>query len=409
MAKLRSFRDRREELLWRPVEETSDDLVRVELARKYLQQFGENGIYNDLANSIITESAQAKKYLENQIYFTNIATAFESALLKGAQSEEELENLYQQLRTLPFSDAVTADLSGQQKKILARIATEKIKLAKDKGKEKWLINRDQYLEAMREGDIVMAVKFLNRMLGQAVAREETAKLSGDFQKRAVSEFKNHINEKSRKKLWNQARNILQRALDNQALVEQLGAQQLKQLQNLHDLLDIGEDKELYAQVVKYKDQEHLTQYLKYGPLQKMARSVSRYQQHLNRLANPLDLKLVLDNIRWGRGCRNNDLFVAFNGKTIIEKAGFRPPKGGVSSQLGSTRFRAKLSDIAKVYAKVTCSSFWSKNTGEVNWEGAVGTLHGRHLKLDSKDSADSSITFTLSGLPEEPILPVWGS
>ncbi len=409
MATLRSFRDRREEMLWRPVEETSDDLVRVELARKYLQQFGENGIYTDLANSIITKSAQAKKYLENQIYLTNIATAFEAALLKGSQSEEELANLYQQLRTLPFSDAVPADLYGQQKKILARIATERIKLAKDKGKEKWLINRDQYLEAMREGDIVLAVEFLDRMLRQTVAREETAKLSVDFQKRAVSEFKKNINEKSRKKLWDQARNILQRALDNQALVKQLGAQQLKQLQNLHDQLDIGEDRELYTQMVKYKDQEHITQYLKYAPLQKMARSASRYQQYLNRLSNPLDLKLVLDNISWGRGCRNSDLFVAFNGKTIIEKAGFRPPKGGVSSQLGSTRFRAKLSDIATVYAKVTCSTFWSKNTGEVNWEGAVGTLHGRRLKLDSKDSTDSSITFTLSGLPDEPLLPVWGS
>ncbi|MEN8136376.1 MAG: hypothetical protein ABFS18_12715 [Thermodesulfobacteriota bacterium] len=409
MATLRSFRDRREEMLWRPVEEASDDLVWVERAKKYLLQIGENGIYTDLAKSIVAEAAQAKKYLENQIYFTNIATTFESALLKGAQSEEDLENLYQQLRTLPFSEAVTAELYGQQKKLLARIAVEKIKLAKDKGKEKWLINRDQYLEAMRQGDIVTAVKFLNRMQGQAVARDETEKFAVDFQKRAVSEFKNRINEKSRKKLWDQARNILQRALDNQALVEQLGARQLKQLQNMHGLLDIGEDKELFAQVVKYKDQEHITQYLKYGPLQKMARSVSRYQQHLNRLANPMDLKLVFDNISWGRGCRNGDLFVTFNGKTIIEKAGFSLPKGGVSSKLGSTRFRAKLSDIAKVYVKVSCSSFWSKNTGEANWEGAVGTLHGRRLKLDRKDAADSSITFTLSGLPEEPVLPVWGS
>ena len=66
-ATLRSFRDRREEMLWRPVEETADELVRVELARKYLEQFSENGIYNDLANSIITKAGQAKKYLENQI------------------------------------------------------------------------------------------------------------------------------------------------------------------------------------------------------------------------------------------------------------------------------------------------------------------------------------------------------
>jgi len=54
-------------MLWRPVEETADELVRVELARKYLEQFSENGIYNDLANSIITKAGQAKKYLENQI------------------------------------------------------------------------------------------------------------------------------------------------------------------------------------------------------------------------------------------------------------------------------------------------------------------------------------------------------
>ena len=141
----------------------------------------------------------------------------------------------------------------------------------------------------------------------------------------------------------------------------------------------------------------------------MTRYVSRYQQHLNLLANPLDLKLVLDNINWGKGCRKSDLFVTFNGKTIIEKAGFSPAEGGTSSQLGSTLFRAKLSDIVKIYAKVTCASFWSKTTGEVNWEGTVGSLRGLRLRLDSKDADNSSITFTLSGLPEEPILPAWGS
>ncbi|MCK4838835.1 MAG: hypothetical protein KAS94_08520 [Desulfobulbaceae bacterium] len=410
MATLSSFRGRREEMYWRPVEETTDELLRVELARKYLHFFGENGIYNDLANSIVTEAVQAKKYLENQSHITNIATAFEAALLRGAQNEEELENLYQQLRTLPFTDAVTADLYGQQKNILARIATEKIKHAKDKGKAKWLINRDQYFEAMREGDIVLAVKFLDRMLSQAVARDETAKLAVDFQKRAMTEFKNRINAKSRKKLWGQARNILQHALDNQQLVEQLGAQQLKQLQSLHDLLDIGEDKELYSQVVRYKDQEHITQYLKYAPLKKMERFVSRYQQNLNRLSNPLQLKLVLDNINWGGSCRNSDLFVTFNGKTIIEKTDFSPPKDGVSSQSGSTRFRAKLSDIVKVYAKITCSSWWTgSHAGEVNWEGTVGSLRGLRLKLDSKDSANRTISFALSGLPGEPVLPAWGS
>jgi hypothetical protein len=410
MAKLSSFRERREELLWRPVEEETDELVRVDLARKYLQQFGENGIYYDLASSIITETAQAKKYLENQIHLTKITTAFESALLKGAQSEEELENLYQQLLTLPFPDAVSADLYAQQKALLEQIGTERIELAKDKGKEKWLIDRDKYHEAMRDGDIVMAVEFLDRLLDQTVARDETEKLMADFQKRAVNEFNKSINIKSSKKLWGQARNMIQQALDNRQLVAQLGARQLKQLRSMHGAVDIAEDKDLYSLVVKYKTREHVTQYLRYAPLKKMGRSVTRYQQYLDRLSNPLNLKLVLANINWGGSCKNSDFFVTFNGKTIIEKTGFRPPKGDVSSQVGSTQFRAKLSDIAKVYAKITCSARWrGKNTAEVNWEGAVGNLRGLRLKLDSKGFITRTITFTLSGLPEEPVLPTWGS
>lgn len=409
MATLRSFRDRREEMQWRPVAEATDDLLRVELARKYLQQFGENGVHTDLANTIITAGEQTKKYLGNQNYVANIATAFEAALLKGATSEEELEKLYQQLLTLPFAEAVTADLDAQQKKILTRITTEKIKLAKDKGKETWLIYRDQYLEAMREGDIIQAGEFLNRMLDQAVAKEETEKLAGDFKKRAVSELTDHINEKSRQKLWDQARNILQQALDSQQLVAHLSAPQLKELQNQHEALDIAEDRDLYGQVVKYKDQERITQYLKYAPLQKMAPSVSRYQLHLSRLTNPLELKLVLNNISWAEGCRDSDLLVTFNGKTIIEKTDLSLPEGGVSSQIGSAKLRGKLSDLAKIYAKVSCSSWWSEDTGEVNWEGTVGALNGLRLKLDSKDAAERTITFTLSGLPEEPMLPAWGS
>jgi hypothetical protein len=410
MAKLRSFRERREELLWQPVEEETDELVRVELARKYLQQFDENGIHYDLASSIVTESAQAKKYLENQIHLSKITTAFESALLKGAQSEEELNSLYQQLLMLPFPDAVSPGLYAQQKNLLELIGTERIKFAKDQGEEKWLIDRDKYHEAMRDGDIVMAVVFLNRLLVQTVAREETKKLVVDFQKRALNEFNKNINKKSRKKLWGQSRNMIQQALDNQQLVARLGASQLKELQKMHDAVDIAEDKDLYSLVVKYKTRDHVTQYLRYGPLKKMERFVTRYQQYLDRLANPLSLKLVLDNINWGGSCKKSDFFVTFNGKTIIEKTGFRPPKGDVSSQVGSTQFRAKLSDIAKVYAKITCSSMWTnKNTGEVNWEGPVGSLRGLRLKLDSKGFVTRTITFTLSGLPEEPVLPAWGS
>jgi len=304
---------------------------------------------------------------------------------------------------------VPADLYARQKEILERIATEKIKHAEDKGQEKWLLYRDQYLEAMREGDVVQAVEFLSRMLALTVAKEETEKLATDFRKRAVSELTNRLNEKSRRKLWGQARNILRQALDNQRLVAQLDAHQLKQLQKLEGMLDIAEDRDLYVQVVKYKDQEHLTQYLKYAPLKKMERSVSRYQQHLNQLANPLNLKLVLDNIDWGGSCGHSDLFVTYNGKTIIEKTDFRPPRSGVSSRIGSIQFREKLSDITKIYAKVSCSSWWTKSSGEVNWEGTVGSLNGLRLKVDSEDGANRTITFTLSGLPEEPVLPPWGS
>jgi hypothetical protein len=409
MATLRSFRDRREEMQWRPVVEATDDLIKVELARKYLQQFGENGIHTDLANTMVTVAAQAQKYRGNQNYLANIATALDAALLKAAPNEEELDNLQQQLRTLPFPEAVSGDLDGQQKKILARITTEKIKLTKDKGRDIWLIYRDQYLEAMHDGDIVQAAEFIDQMLRQTVAKEETAKLAADFKTRAVRELTSSINEKSRKRLWGPARNLLQQALDSQALVAHLAAPQLKELQNLQDGLDIGEDRDLYAQVVKYKDQERLSQYLKYAPLKKMAPAVSRYQQHLNLLVNPLNLKLVLDNLNWGESCRHSNLLVTFNGKAIIEKADWSPAGSGVATQLGSGQFREKLSDLAKVQVKVSCSSWWSENTGEVNWEGAVEDLNGLRLQLDSKDSADRTITFTLAGLPEEPMLPPWGS
>lgn len=409
MATLRSFRERREERQWRPVAEATDELIRAELARKYLLQFGENGIHADLANTIVTAAEQTQKYLGNQNHIANLAAALEAALLKGAPSEEELENLYQQLLTLPFPEAVSGDLDARQKKILTRIASEKIKLAREQGKEQWLIYREQYLEAMRDGDIVQAGEFLDRLRGQAVAREETEKLSNDFKKRAVSELTSYVNEKSRQKLWGQARNILQQVLDSQQLVSQLGAPQLKELQNLQGGLDIAEDRDLYAQVVKYKDQERTAQYLKYAPLNKMAQAVTRYQQHLLRLANPLELRLVLVDISWGGSCRESELSVTLNGKTIIGKADLGQSLGSAPSQIVSDPFREKYSDIAKVYAKVSCSSWWSEIAGEVNWEGTVGTLNGLRLKLDSKDGADRTITFKLSGLPEEPVLPAWGS
>jgi len=410
MTTLQAFRDRREEMQWRPVEEASDELLRIDLAREYLRQFGENGLHADSANAIVIEAEQTRKYQSNRNFIEKIATAFETSQLKGAQSEQELENLYQQLLTLPFTEAVKDDLHDRQQELLRRISAEKIKLAKDEGQRKWLTLRDQYLEAMREGDLVLAVKALDRLRAKTVAREETRKLEADFKKRAVSVLTNLIDGKARQKLWNQAHNLLQRTLDDQAVVAQLGAAQLKKLQSLHDELDIGEDRELYAQVVKYKNQERVNQYLKYAPLQKMTQSVSRYRQYLNQLTNPLDLKLILDNFNWEGNCRPNSLLVTFNGKTIIDQAGFNPSKRGVSAQIGSIRFREKLSDIAKIYAKATCTSWFSEKTGEANWQGAIGSLYGLRLKLAGKNTtANGSVTFTLSGLPEEPTLPAWGS
>lgn len=409
MVTLTSFRDRREEMQWRPVAEATDDLLRVELAREYLRKFGGNGRYTDLAGTMVATAEQTRKYLENQNYIANIITALAAIRIDGAQNEEQLENLYRQLLNPPYVDAVNADLYALQKKTLAEMNAVKIKFAKDKSRKKWLIFRDQYLEAMREGDIVRAGEILDLLKGQAISPAETAKLNGDFQARVVPELTTLINEKSKKKLWGQARNLLQQALDSRSLVARLGAQELKQLQGLYGELDVAEDRDLYNLVLGYKDLEHVRQYLKYAPLRKMERWVTNYQQYLNRLANPLDLMLVLDNISWGESCRRSELLVTFNGKTIIDEADLHPPGSGVSSQLGSIGFRDKLSDIARISAKVVCISWFSSNAGEANWEGTVGSLPGLRLKLEGKGSTERSITFTLSGLPDEPILPAWGS
>lgn len=409
IATLRSFRERREEMQWRPVVEAKDELVRADLARKYLKQYGENGVHADRAKAIVTAAEQTRKYRTNRNYIEKIATAYEAALLKGTPSEEELNDLYRQLLTLPDGAAVNEETQARQKEILDRITTTKIKIVKEQRHETWLITRDRYLEAMREGDIVRSADLLDRMRTQTAYREKTRKLVADYKKRAVPLLIGRIDEKSQRKLWGQARNLLQEALDNQQLVELLGAAQLKKLQKQQGGLDVAEDRDLYAQVVKYKDQERISQYLKYAPLKKMARSVNRYQQHLNQVANPLDLKLVLDNFSWEGSCNPKDLFVTLNGKTFIEKTDITAPRNGVYSQVGSVHFRRKLSDLTKIHAKVSCTSWWSENTGEANWEGAVATLGGLRLQLAGKDGPVGTITFTLAGQPEEPDLPPWGS
>jgi hypothetical protein len=407
---LQEFRERREEMLWQPVEQSTDNLVRVELARKYLSHFGENGKYRDIAYRIVIEAEQSHKYLKNQIHVSTIATTFESILLKGTQNENELNKLYDTLSEVPYPQSLTDELYEQQSKLLSRISHEILKLAETQGKEKWLVIREKYLDALRFGDVSGAVDYLGKMQAQTVAVEETAKLREDFKKRAVSVLKNGINEKTKNKLWQQARDMVQKAQDNKQFIALLNAPQLKQLQRFHGDIDSAEDKNLYSLVVKYKTPEHVTQYLKYAPLKKMERVVNRYQQHLNRLANPLDLKLELESISWGGGCSQSDLVVTYNGKTIIEKTDFKPPAQGRSTNVGSTKFRAKLNDIAKIHARVSCESWWSgKKTGEASWEGVVAKLKGLRLSLEREGSDKSYITFTLSGLPEEPLLPAWGS
>lgn len=410
MATLKNFRQRREEKLWSPVEQATDDLIRVELAKKYLHQFGENGKYRDLANSIVTQAEQSQKYLENQIHINNIATSFQTMLLKGNQDEVELERLYDQLDNIPFPQALTQELYGQQKELLERIANEKISLAKNLGKEKWLDMREKYISAMREGDVSKALRFLSQLQSQTVERNQTEKLLADYKKRVIQVLQKNIDEKTRKNLWRQARDIAQQAQEDKNLVSMLTAKQLREIRKISENIDIAEDKYLYNLVVKYKDPDHVSQYLKYAPLKKMGSTVTRYSQYLNRQANPLNLQLQIESITWGGGCGDSDLLVTYNGKTIIEKTGFAPPKKGRSAKVGSTNFRAKLSDIANIYAKVTCESWWrGENTGKASWKGTVGNLLGLRLNLEREGSEKSSITFTLSGLPDEPLLPPWGS
>ncbi|MBU0484326.1 MAG: hypothetical protein KKB30_07415 [Proteobacteria bacterium] len=406
---LEKLRNKRDEKLWQPVATAGDQVSRLALARKYLEQFGENGKYRDLAESIITTADSNKKYHGDKIYLAGIAASLEALLIQGDFSEIDLQGLQEQLERIPYPLALNDELFMQQRWLQEQISSEKIKLAKAEGRARWVEFREKYFSLVRDRKINQAAAHLSQWQTRGDEEEKLADLKKDFKKRVIGIIKEDVSERHKAKQWRDARDIIQTIIDDKHAVSFLNSLQLKNLHLMLDEVDIAEDQDLYEKITSYKDMEQVSYYLKHAPLNKMKRVVERYQVYLNQVANPMLINLQLNNIYWAESCGNTDILLTLNGKTVIEKNGLTARKHGRSAQVGNTLFRAKMNDTIKIHMETICNGIWDKEkTGEITWEGLVRNLNGLRIGLDGDQAEKNAVTFILSGVPQEPVLPPWG-
>jgi hypothetical protein len=183
----------------------------------------------------------------------------------------------------------------------------------------------------------------------------------------------------------------------------------------------AEDKYLYSQIVRYKPQcgDQVNTYISRAPLKAMLKEVELYRDYLNARQDPIEMTLSLSTIQWhDRYYGNvynydNDVTVIVKGLPLITATKIRSKPNERSSQIGSGTFRAQLNETVTIDVSVVAryGVVWTSTTpgGSGSWTGTPNELQsGVTIDLNGNGFTNKA-TFSLSGLPPEPLLPEWRS
>jgi hypothetical protein len=410
------FRTRRDGALWQTVLGAQNPQTKVSLARKYLMVFP-TGLHHSKAEGLVAEAAQQEKELKNREHLNQVALKINAFEPKADAPLDSLHTLSEAVDAIPYPEARSPSISGRQKELRDQIADKQGQIAEAARQSEWQKFEQTYVSLMQSKNVSEAAKALD---GRHPKDAELRELFDDFTKRAPVIIETKVQEAVKVRSWQLARESA-RIIADPNVARLLPAESIKKLQGLGREIDEAEDRDLYAQILRYKPQcsDQVEAYLSRAPLKTMKADVDAYGKYITTIKGPLNLTLALSGVAWhSKYCGKiysyrSDINVDAKGTPLIAASGIKSKPNTTSANLGTGVITARLNETmtidVSIVARYGVVWDWTMSGGKGTWTGTLDQLRsGVSIDLNGDDFTNKA-TFTLTGIPSEPPLPSWRS
>ncbi|MEK8017957.1 MAG: hypothetical protein VSS75_013875, partial [Candidatus Parabeggiatoa sp.] len=331
---------RGETFLWGAVETALENNLQAAMvpAKRYLD-YSPYGPHAEESQNILLRAQFQVQQQENEDAFRQIA----SRVKEHWQEGETLNELLERLRKLPVHQNAETDKMRQE-----RVALEKNvlkRLAEIASQQNWNRFKAGYDDKMRRRNFLAAAQALKSR--QSDKRLE--KLKREFKRVVIQRIEDEVERAFKDYRLRDAEEILGKYAQFPAEFQYPpGSEGNRKIKALRHQVAERQDQALYNAALKYKDRDHILNYLQNAPLQTMKKEVSEYKAYLDSIeptATISKLKLFV-RITWLAGSEGNDNTIRFSidGKDVIIRTGVKSQLNQ-STNLGvSSAFSAKSSD-----------------------------------------------------------------
>ena len=415
------FRTRRDEALWETVTNAENPQTKLNLTRDYLAAF-QAGLHKDEAKTVVADADWQKMQKENEEYLAIIPLKIDAI---SANENTQIENLRrlnelnEQVRTIPRLVALSPSIETRRQGLRERIAEKQREVLEAGRFAKWEEFKQSYFSLMQNkkvGDVGDAARVL---VSRVPKDADYQGLVADFTKRAPEIIHERVQAALNSYSWPLARESARLSADPN-VVMLLPASSIKDLLKLGEKIDMAEDSDLYAQIIRDKPQcgDKIEAYLR-DPVKSMNAEVLEYSKYLNAMKGKHDLTLKLTAIQWHENFTAvrvnyyNDVTVQVNGVPLINATKILSKPNTRSANLGDGKMNAGFNETITIDVSVVTTHGWfwtaQMSGGSGSWTGTPGQLRaGVTIPLKVKgDEFTNMATFSLTGFPPEPLLPDW--
>lgn len=412
------LRIRRDDAMWKTVTDVENPQTKVILARKYLAVFP-TGQHASQAATLVAGDETEKMERANEAFLAQIELKVE-AIIPAPTSNftsqlEQLHSLSEEFQKLPHPEAVSESIVARQQSLQKLINQKQTQIAMTSRQADWNKFQQVYYALIRNKNVTEAAQ---QLVSRVPHDDGLRELKKHFAKEAPPIIQSKVQGAIKSHSWLSARDSARLRVDPNMILLLTGVEN-KSLEKLDKEIDEAEDRDLYAQVVRYKPLcgDQLEAYLSRAPLKTMRADIENYKRYVGTMKGTLDLKLSLSAIQWGDKYYSslysykNDITVSAKGVPLISATKILSTANQRSADVGEGILKVGLNEtitidvsIVAKYGTVTTSTM---SGGSANWSGTANQLRsGVTLDLNG-NSFTNKATFALSGIPPEPPLPAW--
>lgn len=411
---LSDLRDRRDTSMWTPVMEAETPETKVTLAERYLAEFP-NGSHKPEADRLLEENRKRKQESENNSYLIGIDLKIEQIQTTSKSAIQELSSCLDEVNTIPHRDSQTQTIEEFQNKLRDRVTKKRDEVSQLARQADWQRFKQAYVDYMQNGNVAEAAKLLDGVPNEEAGYQE---LLNDFRENAPAVITKTVREKMKSRSWQLAHEQVG-ILSNPNAIKILTPDAIAQLRKLDEEINEEEDRDLYAQILRYKPQcyDQITTYLSRAPLKTMQKPVEAYREYLVKMRNTLPLKLKLTGIQWDSNYWSpyysfkNEITVTAMGNRSIVAADIWSKPNTTSSGDWAADLTLGLNDAINIEAMIVARYGLlydsTMSGGKGVWYGSVDQLRSG-ISIDLPGNGFKNVaTLSVDGLPPEPELPAW--